>query len=187
MAFNILAVITIGFASVKIEKKGKYSKFVWFDLVGPLKQYHQFVCLFIVLLFFRGHPEVWRMNSLMSRCRGVWWCLPQYSLDCGGYVEFAQARSGKLPRVNVGNFRHGGVDVLQIICLHDQHRLSGVEVELRWIKRVWVRVIFIIAGKARERSNESTHLHINEYEAVDLLMSKDSQMNSEDIIENRIE
>ncbi len=120
------------------------------------------------------------------------WCfllLVQYSLDCSGYVEFAQTRSGKLPRVNVGNFCHGCVDALQVICLHDQHRLSWVEVELRGIKRVWERANFHNrerekkpkSKEANERVNTFTYRWIND--GWERLMSKDSQIYSDDIKE----
>lgn len=95
--------------------------------------------------------------------------MEQYSLDCCGYVEFAQTGSGKLSRVDVGNFCHGCVDALQVIRLHDQHRLSRVEVELKGIKRLSEGANFHNRRKkkkenlkAKERIKESTHLHIDE-------------------------
>jgi len=54
-----------------------------------------------------------------------------YVLHGGGDVQPPDARRGELPRVDVGDFPHGGVHVLQVLALHHQDGLSGVEVELQ--------------------------------------------------------
>lgn len=54
-----------------------------------------------------------------------------YILDGGGDVQTSGAWSGKLPRVNVGNFPDSSVDVFQVLSLHHQDGLGWVEVELQ--------------------------------------------------------
>lgn len=54
-----------------------------------------------------------------------------YVLDGGGDVQTSGAWSGKLPRVNVGNFPDSSVDVFQVFSLHHQDGLGRVEVELQ--------------------------------------------------------
>lgn len=46
-------------------------------------------------------------------------------------MQTSGAWCGKLPRVDVGNFPDGSVDVLQVFSLHHQDGLSRVEVELQ--------------------------------------------------------
>lgn len=57
-----------------------------------------------------------------------------YVLDSSGDVELSDSWCGKLARVDVGDFPHCSVHVLQIFSLHDQDGLSWVKVEL-WAEK----------------------------------------------------
>lgn len=46
-------------------------------------------------------------------------------------MQTSGAWSGKLPRVDVGNFPDSSVDIFQVFSLHHQDGLGRVEVELQ--------------------------------------------------------
>ena len=45
-------------------------------------------------------------------------------------MQPSEAGRGELTRVDVGDFGHGRVDAVNILSVHDQHRLGRVEMEL---------------------------------------------------------
>lgn len=53
-------------------------------------------------------------------------------------MQTSDARRGELARVDVGNFPHGGIHVLQVLPLHHQDGLGWVEVEL-WVEKTEVK------------------------------------------------